>query len=120
MNFPGIIPYSDLMVFFFTGENVDAVWDEVSPLIEESIDNSDNEVSIENVHEWLRSGAAFLWVAMDNENKVKSALVTELIPTEKGLWCNIAFSWSNGHVKSANAVFNTVESESRKIGCSGS
>ena len=59
-------------------EDVDMVWDEVSPLIEKALRHAEGELIPNDIKKHLDSGNLRLWVALEDRDVI-AAMVTEII-----------------------------------------
>jgi hypothetical protein len=58
-----------------------------------NLDNSHNLRSLDSIYDELVVGNWVLWVAVE-EDELLGAAVTEVLTTERGLYCNVPFAWS--------------------------
>lgn len=82
------------ITWVYPNEVVD-VWSVISPGLNKAIQNSDNLVSEEHVKYMLSSGQWQLFLVTGEDAKYYGFAVVETLTTERGMWYNIPFAYSD-------------------------
>lgn len=71
-------PSRNCKVALITKEDIELVWDEVTPLIEKALRHAEGELIPSDIKKHLDTGDLRLWVALEGQN-ILASMVTELI-----------------------------------------
>lgn len=58
---------------------IERVWEQVSPLIQDAIDESDQEYKLSDIKKWILENSMQLWVIFLNNDKICAAFVTGIL-----------------------------------------
>ena len=70
---------SDCKIAMISPDDIDVVWDRISEYIQQVVDHSRGEATLEDYYEHISTGDMQLWVAV-SKNEVLACMVTQIAP----------------------------------------
>jgi hypothetical protein len=97
---------------------LNAVWQDVVPLLSAALDNSENELDIPYVRDRCLDGTFDLWITTRGK-KLVGFMMTEQILTVKGVWVNIPLAGFAKDLQAMNTSLARLEEVAKLTGFKG-
>lgn len=115
----------EVKLFLIVPEEVEKYWPTVEKGLQEALEKSDDEFTLEHLKGMIQSRGLWMWVVMVG-SEYGGVVVTEFLRTSKRFWLNIPFCYTvpSGSRESANAGLSVeglaeVEKVARSFKCTG-
>ncbi|MHA2064396.1 MAG: hypothetical protein ACXABY_08455 [Candidatus Thorarchaeota archaeon] len=94
-------------------------WPHIQEGLGRALDNSQNFRTLDSIYDELITGNWILWVVVE-EDKLLGAAITEVLSTERGMYCNIPFAFSLNPRRDIHSNFlDYIENSAREYGFKG-
>jgi len=98
-----------LVAYMVNGRESTVFWDDITPMAQEVMDSSDNELSVEDLLAEIASARITLWLLFDEEKTIRAFTTTQPMTTQKGLWVDLPFTYTKNDLAAGPTLWQVVE-----------